>query len=301
MMAPQGPEFSEIVQGYWRMGDWNRSAQEHLSFLKQHIELGITTVDHAHVYGNSPSCEELFGKALSLDANLRDKIQIVSKCGIELIDNAEQVNHYNSTPAAITKSVETSLTRLDIDSLDVLLLHRPDWLMDVDAVADCFQRLQQAGKVQHFGVSNFTRSQFSLLQSRLESPLVTNQVEVNPLNMGTINDGTLDQLQQHRVRPMAWSCLAGGRVFSETSEQIHRLKHCLERVAKELSEQVSIAPISIDQVLYAWVMALPSKPVVIAGSGNIERLKSAVDALKLKLSNEQWYRIWVAANGHGVP
>ena len=136
--------------------------------------------------------------------------------------------------------------------------------MDVDAVADCFQRLQQAGKVQHFGVSNFTLSQFTLLQSRLESPLVTNQVEVNPLNMGTINDGTLDQLQQNRVRPMAWSCLAGGRVFSETSEQIHCLKHCLERVAKELSEQVSIAPISIDQVLYAWVMALPSKPVVIA-------------------------------------
>ena len=299
-------EFSEIVQGYWRMGDWNRSAQDHLRFLKQHIELGITTVDHAHVYGSNPSCEELFGSALALDSSLREQIQIVSKCGIELRDNSPQVNHYNSTPSAITESVETSLRRLGVDNLDVLLLHRPDWLMDVDAVADCFQRLKTSGKVQHFGVSNFTVSQFSLLQSRLETPLVTNQVEINPLNMSAINDGTLDQLQQNRVRPMAWSCLAGGRVFSESSEQMSRLKQCLEQVAKELDDQASINQVSadkitIDQVLYAWVMALPSKPIVIAGSGNIERLKLAVNTLKLKLTQEQWYRIWVAANGYGVP
>ncbi len=295
-MAPQGPEFSEVVQGYWRMGDWNRSAQEHLSFLKQHVELGVTTVDHAHVYGGKPSCEELFGQALALDPSVRDQIEIVSKCGIELLSDERHVNHYDSTPSSITKSVETSLSRLKIESLDVLLIHRPDWLMDVDAITECFSSLKQSGKVQHFGVSNFTASQYALLQSRLDAPLVTNQVEINPLNMGVTIDGSLDILQQNRVRPMAWSCLAGGRIFSEASEQVARLKTVLEQVATELGNNVTI-----DQVLYAWSMALPSKPVAIIGSGNIARVQAAIDSLKLNLSQEQWYRIWVAANGYGVP
>ncbi len=295
-MAPKGPEFSEIVQGYWRMGDWNRSAQEHLSFLKQHVELGVTTVDHAHVYGGNPSCEELFGQALALDPTIRDQIEIVSKCGIELVTGERHVNHYDSTPVAITGSVETSLRRLGIESLDVLLIHRPDWLMDVDEIAKCFDSLKQSGKVQHFGVSNFTASQFALLQSRLDAPLVTNQVEINPLNMGVTTDGSLDVLHQNRVRPMAWSCLAGGRIFSESSEQVVRLNKTLEQVAEELG-----ADVAIDQALYAWSMALPSKPVAIVGSGNIARVQAAIEALKLKLSQEQWYRIWVAANGYGVP
>jgi len=272
------------------------SSQEHLSFLKSHIELGITTVDHAHVYGASPSCEELFGAALKLDPGVREHIEIVSKCGIELVnDNDKYVNHYDSTPSVIEASVETSLSRLGIESLDVLLIHRPDWLMDVDAIAESFIELKASGKVQHFGVSNFTVSQFALLQSRLDFSLVANQVEINPINMGAISDGTLDQLHQNRVRPMAWSCLAGGRVFTETSEQMSRLNSTLSDIAEEIDA------VSIDQVLYAWCLALPSKPVAIVGSGNIERVKAAVDALKFKLSREQWYRIWVASNSYGVP
>ncbi len=296
VMAPQGPEFSEIVQGYWRMGDWGMNSQQYLSFLKSHIELGITTVDHAHVYGAGPSCEELFGAALKLDPGVRGQIEIVSKCGIELVnDNGKNVNHYDSTPAAIKASVEISLSRLGIESLDVLLIHRPDWLMDVDAIAESFIELKASGKVQHFGVSNFTASQYALLQSRLDFSLVTNQVEINPINMGAISDGTLDQLHQNRVRPMAWSCLAGGRVFTEQSEQMARLNTTLTEIAEE------IGAASIDQVLYAWCLALPSKPVAIVGSGNIERVEAAVDALKLTLSREQWYRIWVASTGYGVP
>jgi len=133
------------------------------------------------------------------------------------------------------------------------------------------------------------------LQSRLASPLVTNQVEINPINMGSILDGTLDQLQQRRVRPMAWSCLAGGQIFTSQSEQMNRLRSTLNEVAKEIGAN------SIDQVLFAWCIALPSKPVPIIGSGNIQRLKAAVDALQFKLSREQWYRIWVASNGCNVP
>jgi predicted oxidoreductase len=295
LMAANGPEFSELVQGYWRMGDWGMTSQEHLSFLKEHVELGITTVDHANVYGGSPSCEALFGDMLRLEPCMREQIQIVSKCGIELVDDGKHVNHYDSSSDAITQSVETSLTRLGIESLDVLLIHRPDWLMNADDVADTFARLKASGKVQHFGVSNFTTHQYNLLQSRLDDSLVTNQVEINPLNMQATTDGSLDLCQQQRVRPMAWSCLAGGRIFTEQSEQVNRLKETLNQVAQEIGAS------SIDQVLYAWVMRLPSNPVAIVGSGNIRRVRTAVDALALTMEQEQWYRIWCASTGHGVP
>lgn len=295
-MAPNGPFFSELVQGYWRMGDWGMDAQQHLSFLKQHVELGVTTVDHAHVYGGQPSCEELFGNALKLDPAMRDQIEIVSKCGIQLVESGgKQVNHYDSTPEAINRSVETSLRRLGVDTLDVLLIHRPDWLMDVDAIANAFDQLNRSGKVKHFGVSNFTANQYALLQSRLDQSLVTNQVEINPLNFDVIHDGTLDQLQQAKVRPMAWSCLAGGRIFNEQGEQIERLRATLQDIVHETAAD------SIDQVIYAWVMKLPSQPVAIVGSGNFERVRTAVDSLKIQLTQEQWYRIWVASKGHGVP
>jgi len=288
--------FSELVQGYWRMSDWAMNAQEHLSFIKQHLELGITTVDHAHVYGGTPSCEELFGRALQLDPSIRQQIEVVSKCGIELIDSTDsQVNHYDSTASTIKRSVETSLQRLGIETLDVLLIHRPDWLMDVDAVAETFSDLNDSGKVRNFGVSNFTASQFALLQSRVKDTLMTNQVEINPLNIELIEDGTLDQLYQAKVKPMAWSCLAGGRIFSESTEQVSRLKDTLQDITREVGAD------SIDQILYAWVKTLPCQPVAIIGSGNIERVKAAVNSLGIELTQEQWYRVWVAAKGHGVP
>ncbi len=295
-MAPNGPHFSEFVQGYWRMNDWRRTVQEHLTFLKQHVALGITTVDHAHVYGQAPSCEELFGRVLKLDPGMRANIQIVSKCGIELVDeDSVQVNHYDSTPRAIENSVDLSLSRLGVDQLDVLLVHRPDWLMDVDAIGECFKNLTKSGKVSHFGVSNFTSSQFDLLQSRIDQRLVTNQVEINPVNFKVVDDGTLDQLQQYRVRPMAWSCLAGGRIFNEDSDRMSRLRTCLLEVAAEHGEY------SLEQVVFAWIRKLSSRPVAILGSGNIDRVKSSLDSSHLQLNQEQWYRIWVASSGVNVP
>ncbi|RBP52757.1 aldo/keto reductase [Arenicella xantha] len=295
-MSPSGPSFSELVLGYWRMGDWERTDQQHLGFLEQHLELGITTVDHAHVYGSNPSCEEMFGRALKLAPALRDKIEIVSKCGIELVaPNGPSVNHYDSSVGAIIESVETSLRRLGVDHLDALLIHRPDWLMDADAVARAFEQLQVAGKVSHFGVSNFTSSQFQLLQSRLDGSLITNQIELNPLHLESIADGTLDYLQQVRVRPMAWSSLAGGRIFTALEQSARRVRKELEAISDELGAS------SIDQVIYAWVRQLPSRPVVVLGSGNIDRIQSAIDSIKLTLSRDQWYRIWVASTGEGVP
>ncbi|ELB2117891.1 aldo/keto reductase family oxidoreductase [Vibrio parahaemolyticus] len=295
--APNGPEFSELVQGYWRAADWGMTAQERLSFLKQHIELGITTVDHADIYGNY-ECEALFGEALALDKSVRDQIQIVTKCDINLCGDKtpeRKINHYDTSSAHIYQSVNNSLERLNVDEIDVLLIHRPDVLMDADEVAEAFTELHKVGKVKHFGVSNFTPRQFELLQSRLGKPLVTNQVEINPLNFEVAHDGALDQMQMLRTRPMAWSCLGGGSIFSGESEQSIRVRNELEAIREE------VGATSIDQVIYAWVRRLPSKPIPIIGSGKIERVQTAVNALNIELTREQWYRVWVASKGHGVP
>ncbi|EIA0833421.1 aldo/keto reductase [Vibrio parahaemolyticus] len=295
--APNGPEFSELVQGYWRAADWGMTAQERLSFLKQHIELGITTVDHADIYGNY-ECEALFGEALALDKSVRDQIQIVTKCDINLCGDKtpeRKINHYDTSSAHIYQSVNNSLERLNVDEIDVLLIHRPDVLMDADEVAEAFTELHKVGKVKHFGVSNFTPRQFELLQSRLGKPLVTNQVEINPLNFEVAHDGTLDQMQMLRMRPMAWSCLGGGSIFNGESEQAIRVRNELEAIREE------VGATSIDQVIYAWVRRLPSKPIPIIGSGKIERVQTAVNALNIELTREQWYRVWVASKGHGVP
>ncbi|WP_253663700.1 aldo/keto reductase family oxidoreductase [Vibrio sp. Y20_XG_PY13] len=295
--APNGPEFSELVQGYWRAADWGMTAQERLSFLKQHIELGITTVDHADIYGNY-ECEALFGEALALDKSVRDQIQIVTKCDINLCGDKtpkRKINHYDTSSAHIYQSVNNSLERLNVDEIDVLLIHRPDVLMDADEVAEAFTELHKVGKVKHFGVSNFTPRQFELLQSRLGKPLVTNQVEINPLNFEVAHDGTLGQMQMLRTRPMAWSCLGGGSIFSGESEQAIRVRNELEAIREE------VGATSIDQVIYAWVRRLPSKPIPIIGSGKIERVQTAVNALNIELTREQWYRVWVASKGHGVP
>jgi predicted oxidoreductase len=292
-MTPNGPLFSSLVQGYWRLDHWKMSTPQCLSFIKEHVELGITSVDHAHVYGN-PSCEQLFGEALTLEPALRNKIEIISKCDIRLAESTK-VAHYDTGKSAIIASVASSLKRLGTNYLDVLLLHRPDYLMAADEVAEAFNYLRTQGMVKHFGVSNFTSAQFALLQSRLDSPLVTNQIEINPVNLDVLDSGALEDMQQRRMRPMAWSCLAGGKIFSEHGERFERLRHALHNVATEIGAQ------SIDQVIYAWVMHMPSKPVPVLGTGNMARVHAAVESLSLTLNREQWYRIWTASKGHGVP
>lgn len=178
-IAPQGPEFSRFVMGYWRLMDWNMSARQLVSFIEEHLDLGVTTVDHADIYGGY-QCEAAFGEALKLAPHLRERMQIVTKCGIATTARAENVlGHYITDRDHIVASAEQSLKNLATDRLDLLLIHRPDPLMDADDVAEAFQHLHQSGKVRHFGVSNFTPAQFTLLQSRLPFTLATNQVEIS--------------------------------------------------------------------------------------------------------------------------
>ncbi len=292
-LAPQGPEFSRVVMGYWRLMDWNMSAQQLVSFIEEHLDLGVTTVDHADIYGGY-QCEAAFGEALKRSPALRQRMEIVTKCGIATTAKAEHaLGHYITDRDHIISSAEQSLTNLATDYLDLLLIHRPDPLMDADEVAEAFLALHQSGKVRHFGVSNFTPAQFALLQSRLPFTLATNQVEISPVHQPLLLDGTLDQLQQLRIRPMAWSCLGGGRLFND--EAFQPLRDELAQVAQELNAE------TIEQVVYAWILRLPSQPLPIIGSGKIERVRSALAAEQLAMTRQQWFRIRKAALGYDVP
>ncbi|MCR1320070.1 aldo/keto reductase family oxidoreductase [Enterobacter soli] len=292
-LAPRGPEFSRFVMGYWRLMDWNMSPVQLASFIEEHLDLGITTVDHADIYGGY-LCEAAFGEALKLVPALRSRMEIVTKCGIATTAKPEHaLGHYITDRDHIVKSAEQSLVNLATDHIDLLLIHRPDPLMDADEVAEAFLNLHQSGKVRHFGVSNFTPAQFALLQSRLPFTLATNQVEISPVHQPLLLDGTLDQLQQLRIRPMAWSCLGGGRLFNDDAFQ--PLRDELSTIAQELNAE------SIEQVVYAWIMRLPSKPLPIIGSGKIERVRAAIAAEALEMTRQQWFRIRKAALGYDVP
>ena len=286
--------YSDIIQGLWRMDQWGNTAQENLGLIEGALDLGVTTFDQAHVYGWQPSSEEVMGQALAQNPLVRNRMKIITKYNICAHGLPEgQVKHYDTSFEAAIQSVNLSLARMGVEYIDLLLIHRADFLMNADEVAKAFNKLRFDGKVLSFGVSNFSPSQYSLLQSRLDFPLVTNQVELNPLRFGCLGDGTLDQCQEKRVRPMAWSPLAGGELFTE-GERPERVRRALEEVAQEHE-------VTMDQVAVAWVRRHPSEPHVIVGTGQLERVRSAVEATKIELTREQWYRIWTASMGSEVP
>jgi len=296
-LSAAGPHCSRLALGVWRAAEWNLSRAELLEYIEACLELGITTFDHADIYGDY-TCERLFGEALAEARSLRSQMQLITKCGIKLISShrpSHRLKHYDTSRDHIIASAENSLRQLQTDYVDVLLIHRPDPLMNADEVAETFTHLRQSGKVLHFGVSNFTPSQFNLLASRLDFPLVTNQIEISVQHLDPFWDGTLDQCQQLRIAPMAWSPLGGGNIFQETDRQSEQLRQVLIATGKELNG----AP--IDQIALAWLLRHPAQIVPVLGSGKIERLKSAIESTTLSLSREQWFAIWTAATGKDVP
>lgn len=296
-MAANGPEVSRIISGPMRLNRLETSIDERLEWIEKCIEMGITTFDHADVYGPYTS-EALFGEALKAKPSLREQIEIVTKCDIMLVSPHRphiNIHHYDTSREHILASVDQSLKNFHTDYLDVLLIHRPDALMDADEVASAFASLESSGKVRHFGVSNFSTSQFALLQSRLDMPLVTNQLEFSVMHMDALYDGTLDQAQQLRFSPMAWSPMTRGQVFRDDAEQAKRLRHTLGEISHEIGAN------SIDQVMVAWILKHPSKMTVVMGTTKVDRLKSASEATALEMSREQWYRIWSASTGTSVP
>lgn len=288
------PLISPFIAGYWRLQSWGFSNEELIRFIEEHVALGISTVDHAWVYQS----EALFGRALKQVPALRSQLQIISKCGIKPPGNtalhARHTPHHDSRGKTIIDSCEQSLRDLNTDHVDILLLHRPDYLMPADEVAAAFNQLKRDGKVKHFGVSNFSRDQFEWLQSVVEVPLITNQIEYSPWQLNALDSGVFEQCQRHNIGVMAWSCLGGGELLSGTTEKSQRLLATLKEVAEAIGAD------SIDQVVYAWVLHHPCNIYPLLGSSKIERYASATKALQLQLNHEQWYSIWQASVGHSV-
>jgi predicted oxidoreductase len=191
-------------------------------------------------------------------------------------------------------SVENSLRNLHTDYIDLLLIHRPDPLMDPQEVNRAFVALRDSGKVRHFGVSNFLPMQFELLASKLDVPLVTNQIEYSVLNLHAHADGSVDLCQKLQICPMAWSPLGGGRLFRDASEQARRLRETLTRIGGE------VGGASLDQVAISWILRHPVQFVPVLGTGDAARIRRAVEALDVKLSTEQWFEIRRASLGQDI-
>ena len=288
---------SRIIYGLWRLKDWNLGKKDLVAFLEEIMEMGITSFDHADIYGDY-SCEKIFGDALRLQPSLRKDMQIITKCGIKLRSDKypeRKLQIYDYSYQHILQSVEQSLQNLGIDTIDLLLLHRPAPFFDPEEVTRAFDQLYQAGKVRYFGVSNFTPGQFEMLQKHWHQKLLTNQIEISPGCLEHFENGNLDFCLKEQIKPMSWSPLSGGKLFHPTTAKDIKILKVLEKITKEIGAK------SIDQVVYAWIVKHPSQIMPIVGSGKIERIQTAFDGLELELSMEQWYEIYNASTGVELP
>jgi predicted oxidoreductase len=296
---PVLPRFSPIAYGTWRLlGDPAGAAPDPLAArLEACADLGLTTLDTAEVYG-AYEVEERLGAALRASPGLRARLQIISKCGIYVPvprHPERRVAFYDATAARIVKSAEKSLRLLGTDHLDVLLIHRPDWLTPADETARGLEQLIHGGKILAAGVSNYSVQEVETLQSRLGTPLVTNQIELSLFHQEPVTDGTLDQCERLGIQPMAWSPLGGGRLFQDVDEAAGRVR----AVCAELAPKYGQA--GADAIAVAWILALPSRPVVVLGTNRLERIRSAAAGASIRLEREDWYRLTEAARGQRIP
>jgi len=290
-------EVSNIIHGHWRLADWHLTNQELLSLTQQTIDLGITTFDHADIYGDY-SCEKLFGNALKLKKGLRENIQIITKCGIKLLSEKypeRKIKSYDYSFKHIVTSVENSLKNFNTDYVDVLLLHRPSPFFNPAEVAEAFSYLKKQGKVLHFGVSNFNKTQFEMLNNFVEKPLVTNQVEISPYNLEHFINGNIDYFLTNNIKPLAWSPLAGGNLFHPKEVKGKRILMALQNVAAELSIN------NVDIVIYSWLLNHPANIIPVVGTHKINRIQKAVEASTIKMTSDQWLEIYIASVGAELP
>ena len=290
---------SPLVYGTWRLlaDPELATPQAIVRRLEVCVELGITTIDTAEIYGGY-DVEERLGQALALAPHLKQKLQFITKFGIYVPHPRHperNVAFYDASAERVVKSTEKSLRLMGVEALDVLLVHRPDWLTAAQDTAQGLEQVMAAGKVRFAGVSNYTASQFGLLQSCLSQPLVTNQVEVNLLAMHALYDGTLDQCQQLHIHPMAWSPLAGGRLLSSDDPAAVRVRDTCQKMREKYQGA------SVSTLLHAWVMTHPSRCVPVLGTNKEERLREVVAAAGLTMDRRDWYALWASAKGHKVP
>lgn len=298
-LHPEGPDLSRLSWGMMLIleNDETRDIHQLADMIDACLDLGITTFDHADIYGGY-RVEEHFGAALKQWGGDRARLQLVTKSNIKLITETRpehRVKHYDTSPEYIQGAVDRSLACFGTDYLDLFLIHRPDPLADVDELAETLENLCAAGKVRHIGVSNHTPSQFEALQSRLSRPLVTNQIQLSVLHLEPLFDGTLDHARSRRISPMIWSPVAGRNLFRGEGERERRVRHALQAVAEELGG------VGIAEVALAWVLRHPSKPIPVLGTGKVERLRAFARALEITLDRQQWFSILEASQGYEVP
>jgi len=293
---------SRLAYGCWRIAKTNDPATDYRTGREAIIaalEAGYTLFDHADIYC-SGRAEEVFGKVLRELRGDRDHVVIASKCGIRFQGDplADSPYRYDSTRDYIILQVEHSLRRLKVEYIDVYQLHRPDLLMEPHEVADAFVRLLDAGKVREFGVSNFSPSQLTLLQTALPRPLVVNQIEISLCQFGPFTTGTLDQCQQLQITPLAWSPLGGGLLADGASDILrHQRSYRVADLIKALDDVALSRGTTRDVVALAWLLRHPAGIVPIIGSTRPERIKAAAKAASFTLTREEWYRLLVAALG----
>ena len=279
------------------MAEWKLSIAQLNSLIHELIDLGVTSFDHADIYGDY-SCESIFGQVLKRQPSLRNQVQIITKCGIKLTSQKfpnRKINYYDYSAEHILESVNTSLKNLHTDYIDLLLLHRPAPFFEPYEVSRAFDTLFKAGKVRYFGVSNFTRGDIELLAEATSHRLIVNQIEASPLCLDNFDNGTINYMMKENIIPMAWSPLGGGRLFDLSDEQASRLSIILNDIKNEMNLS------SVEEVVYAWLLAHPSNILPVVGSKRVDRIRLALNALKQPLSLENWYRIYTASKGHDVP
>ncbi len=284
---------SPVIAGTMNWGIWdkNLSTKEMGNTIQVCIENQISTFDHADIYGGYTT-EAAFGKAFSATGIAREKIQLISKCGIQLVteNRNNTIKHYDYSKKYIVQSVENSLKNLQTDFLDVFLLHRPSPLMQADEIAEAVLHLKTSGKIIDFGVSNFTVSQMELIGK--QSPISYNQIQFSATQHEAMLDGSLDYMQLNNIQPMSWNPL--GTVFREDTEQTRRMK-------KLLATLVSKYHFGSDTLLLAWILQHPAKIIPVAGTVNIARIQALTKATRLVLEQEDWFAIWTESRGNRVP
>lgn len=285
---------SRIIYGMWRLSDDPNHSAKHLQGkIEACLEQGITTFDQADIYGGYKS-ETLFGQTLKQAPHLREKIEVITKCNIVApigIHSDKTVKHYDTSVSYINRAVERSLTEIGIEQIDLLLLHRPDPLMDAQETSTVLDALITSGKVKAIGVSNFRPWDIDLLQSQTTNQLVCNQIEISLTEHNSFINGDLAYLQQHHISPMAWSPLSGGDLFKNPQSLLNIQLNALAKI-------YSVQPAS---VAIAWLLRHPARILPIMGSNNIQRIRQFSEALKIELDRETWFQLLQAASGHEVP
>ena len=288
---------SRIVHGQMRMADWKMTDKEFLYFIEELINLGVTSLDHADIYGDY-GCEAVLGRVMNLEKGLRNKLEIITKCGIKVTSAKypdRRIKVYDYSYNHIISSVENSLANFKTDRIDLLLLHRPAPFFAPEEVAQALSDLKKSGKVLHFGVSNFTPLQYQMLRSYTDVKLVTNQVELSPYCLEHFENGNIDYFLMERMFPMVYSPLARGKILNPVDEKGEIILRALRQVAGELEVD------SVDKIIYAWLFRHPACFIPVIGSGKIERLKDCMEAMDIQMTLEQWYMIYNASTGKQLP